>query len=538
MAINNKDYKTYGPFKLWTIENFPFIEEDFDAITNYQLWCKIVENMKKLIENQTTLENSQKEVINAFNELEKYVNDYFENLDIQTEIDNKLDEMAESGELVDIIAQYLDLAGVLAYNTISELHNAENLSNGSIAYTLGQNTYNDGKGAFYKIRHVTSEDVVDGFNIVAIVSDNTIIGERLPNYYINNINDNLNTINTNLSLMLNKKIIFIGDSYAQGYNPDGNTTSWVNLIINKLNLTNSITKYYGGTGFVNTVDNKNFITLLDEITADNEVTDIIVAGGYNDMSHITDIYNGIVAFNNIAKTKFPNAKVHIGAIGWKQDSTALYNLAQVVKEYNLSAKKLNLHYLKNCEYSLHEYGLCFASDNVHPTQYGQDRIAENIIQAFLYGSCSVIYDYANILIKNLNSNVSAQTFTNSLGSTFNNGIVEVSQQNPSEILISTPFNLDGGGLDFKLGDIKLSDGVKSYIIGNNYKYNIGRLDIIFRTTDFQYYKTTGYFYIKNKELHIVIPPMINDARNNYLNVSINQIQIGSGSQFTSDGLMC
>ena len=31
------------PFKWYVLQNFPFIEADFDAITNYQLLCKIVE---------------------------------------------------------------------------------------------------------------------------------------------------------------------------------------------------------------------------------------------------------------------------------------------------------------------------------------------------------------------------------------------------------------------------------------------------------------------------------------------------------------
>jgi len=43
-----------------------------------------------------------------YEELKSYVENYFENLDIQTEIDNKLDEMAESGELGEILAQFLE----------------------------------------------------------------------------------------------------------------------------------------------------------------------------------------------------------------------------------------------------------------------------------------------------------------------------------------------------------------------------------------------------------------------------------------------
>lgn len=130
----------------------------------------------------------------AVEELQNIIN----NLDIQDAVDTKLDEMAESGQLTDIIAQYLDLAGVLAYGSINEMANAENLSNGSICYTLGQTTYNDGKGAYYKIRQVTTGDVIDGINIVAITNDNTLIGERLSNYYINSINEMLTEINNKL----------------------------------------------------------------------------------------------------------------------------------------------------------------------------------------------------------------------------------------------------------------------------------------------------------------------------------------------------
>lgn len=113
--------------------------------------------------------------------LKDYVDNYFENLDIQTEIDNKLDEMAESGELADIIAQYLELAGVLAYDTKADMKNAENLSNGSICKTLGDTAYNDGFGNFYKIRTLTSGDTIDDDNIVALANNNTLIAEKIPN---------------------------------------------------------------------------------------------------------------------------------------------------------------------------------------------------------------------------------------------------------------------------------------------------------------------------------------------------------------------
>ena len=101
--MNNFSYKNLCPFKWFVLQNFPFIEADFDAITNWQLFCKLGEEMNKIIEKVNQAGEQTENLTNAFIELQNYVNDYFENLDVQEEIDNKLDEMAESGELQNII---------------------------------------------------------------------------------------------------------------------------------------------------------------------------------------------------------------------------------------------------------------------------------------------------------------------------------------------------------------------------------------------------------------------------------------------------
>ena len=48
------------------------------------------------------------ELQGLFIALQDYVNNYFNNLDVQDEIDNKLEEMKENGELADIIAQFIN----------------------------------------------------------------------------------------------------------------------------------------------------------------------------------------------------------------------------------------------------------------------------------------------------------------------------------------------------------------------------------------------------------------------------------------------
>ena len=114
---------------------------------------------------------------NIVNELQDYVEHYFDNLDVQEEINNKLDDMAESGELTDIIAQYLQLAGLLVYDTISDLKSATNVANGSVCKTLGFNSINDGGSSYYKIRELINTDVVDEKKLIAITSSQTLVAE-------------------------------------------------------------------------------------------------------------------------------------------------------------------------------------------------------------------------------------------------------------------------------------------------------------------------------------------------------------------------
>jgi predicted GH43/DUF377 family glycosyl hydrolase len=54
------------------------------------------------------INDTVEEYIEKFNNLHDYVEDYFENLDVQQEINNKLDDMAEDGTLGTLISGYVD----------------------------------------------------------------------------------------------------------------------------------------------------------------------------------------------------------------------------------------------------------------------------------------------------------------------------------------------------------------------------------------------------------------------------------------------
>lgn len=66
-----------------------------------------ITTFKELLEEWDTQKQEFEDLNEAWNTLKDYVDHYFDNLDVQTEINNKLDDMAESGELADILGPLL-----------------------------------------------------------------------------------------------------------------------------------------------------------------------------------------------------------------------------------------------------------------------------------------------------------------------------------------------------------------------------------------------------------------------------------------------
>lgn len=92
------------PFVKFVCANVPMVFDD--SLSYYEALCalwKYVQGMTDVINNNATLEEEYIEKFNElsgkFDELKNYVDTYFDNLDVQEEINNKLDQMAEDGTL-------------------------------------------------------------------------------------------------------------------------------------------------------------------------------------------------------------------------------------------------------------------------------------------------------------------------------------------------------------------------------------------------------------------------------------------------------
>lgn len=176
-----------------------------------------------------------------------------------------------------------------------------------------------------------------------------------------------------------RKVVFIGDSYAEGYTPDGNVKGWPAVIKTNKNLIGSVIKYKGGTGFSNELPAGSFAHLIYDLDSDNEITDVIVAGGWNDSyANTQSIKQGITEFCNISRQKFPNASIKVGMIGWSPSTDRHSFLNATIAAYKEGCSENNVIYMQDAQNSLHGGDNYFSSDKVHPNQEGENVIAENV----------------------------------------------------------------------------------------------------------------------------------------------------------------
>lgn len=105
-------YKSLKPFVFWAQATLPTVFDD--SLSYYESVSKLAKMINTLLENVDTSEQNIERLAQAYDELQDYVNHYFDNLDVQNEINNKLDSMVTSGELTELIEPFLPDAATIA----------------------------------------------------------------------------------------------------------------------------------------------------------------------------------------------------------------------------------------------------------------------------------------------------------------------------------------------------------------------------------------------------------------------------------------
>lgn len=108
----------------------------------------IISEVKKAIEGFKALSNKTDDFETTLNNALEYINNYFKNLDVQEEINIKLEEMKENGELADIIAAFLKAPNY--YLSVQSMVADTSITNNSVAITASYNTAaNDGSCLYW-----------------------------------------------------------------------------------------------------------------------------------------------------------------------------------------------------------------------------------------------------------------------------------------------------------------------------------------------------------------------------------------------------
>lgn len=180
------------------------------------------------------------------------------------------------------------------------------------------------------------------------------------------------------------RYVIIGDSYLEGYTPDGPVESFGIKLQKMMNKSDEdwVMAYKGGVGFINKVDNKDFSTLTQEAynkcTSPETISHVIYAGGYNDSNNTSEaIQKAVKACYDKMHSLFPNAVMYLAdiACNFKNESVLWHLHDNVLHAFNYAGgsnlKITSLGYIGNC---LHEKNM-MASDGYHPTDWGQAVIA-------------------------------------------------------------------------------------------------------------------------------------------------------------------
>lgn len=175
---------------------------------------------------------------------------------------------------------------------------------------------------------------------------------------------------------INKRIIVLGDSWANGYPEGDNSLGWLHYIDKEI-----FGEFYqaaqSGVGFASATNNWN--NLLKTVVTDNpsDITDIYIVGGTNDRASLdSQVINGIQNVLDQMVVKYPNATLHViqARLPCSENDTSRF-------AYACSKSGVNFISLANlCNVS----GSYYWSRTSHPTNEFNKILANAITKIIIY----------------------------------------------------------------------------------------------------------------------------------------------------------
>ncbi len=367
--------------------------------------------------------------------------------------------------------------------------------------------------------------VYDGKTLIDI-SDSTVTSNTLDEGLIAYSRDGKRVVGTKMNLedRSKRKLILIGDSYGDGYTPDGHETGWCDKLKNKLvnchfSADNIYINHKGGASFSN--PSNNYLTLLkgveSQVNNKKMVTDVLIGGGYNELAYgdqKTTVQNCIKTLISYVQSTYPNAIIHFAPFGvaFKNRDNQFALKYKLLPMYKTAACYADLPFVvvPDAENVLSIENM-MSSDGIHPNGWGLEYLSE-FLKGYMLGTGSSAMEK-----RQLGVGLNGGTFT---GTIYGQCLGDI---NIYRIMFDTTVkNLNSNG----------PNGFKLYTPTRTNAFpwrapNMGYTDanaIIYANGGF--YDVPVKFYVTNKnELYMQIK-QCNSAHNNYQSYSnITQIQL-------------
>lgn len=208
-----KNVEKIKPTGLFTNYIYKAIPLAFDeSLSYYETLCGLLYYLKNTI--LPTINNNADAIIeiqNLMEQLQNYVDNYFKNLDVQQEINNKLDEMAEDGTLSTLLNNLMITKGTfrtkLYMNKIGRINITDYYNNGyasgQAGCYIGENNYvfplikNDATGSAKLIKiNFETGDIVQTNDVEGLYHANGCCLKDNLLYYVQSFNnENVNLYN-------------------------------------------------------------------------------------------------------------------------------------------------------------------------------------------------------------------------------------------------------------------------------------------------------------------------------------------------------
>lgn len=131
------NYENQSPFRHFCQSVLPTVYDD--SLSYGELLNRVVNYLNVMLKNNTTMHGDITNLLTAYEKLQQFTNDYFDNLDVQNEINNKLDDLANDGTLSELISPFVMAnANPIIVNSVSDMTNHEKIyllkSTGTLYY--------------------------------------------------------------------------------------------------------------------------------------------------------------------------------------------------------------------------------------------------------------------------------------------------------------------------------------------------------------------------------------------------------------------